>query len=65
MGLIKDPIGIDLIVGPSILTANDRDLISRAIANYKLTGKKLQKIERRKIVRPSMTLSTPKPKTLA
>jgi hypothetical protein len=27
------------VVGPSVLTENDRKLISEIIANYKLTGK--------------------------
>lgn len=39
MGLIKEPNGVDLIVGPSVLTDNDRKMISEIIANYKRTGK--------------------------
>jgi len=39
MGLIKEPKGVDLIVGPSVLTDQDRKMISEIIANYKLTGK--------------------------
>jgi hypothetical protein len=39
MGLIKEPKGVDLVVGPSVLKENDRKLISEIIANYKLTGK--------------------------
>ncbi len=39
MGLIKEPKGIDLIVGPSILTEQDRNMISAIIADYKRTGK--------------------------
>jgi hypothetical protein len=39
MGLIKEPKGVDLVVGPSVLTEQDRKLISEIIANYKLTGK--------------------------
>jgi hypothetical protein len=39
MGLIKEPKGVDLLVGPSILTEQDRKMISEIIANYKLTGK--------------------------
>ena len=39
MGLIKEPKGVDLLVGPSVLTEKDRKMISEIIANYKLTGK--------------------------
>jgi hypothetical protein len=39
MGLIKEPKGIDFVVGPSVLTEKDRQLISSAIADYKRTGK--------------------------
>ena len=39
MGLIKEPKGVDLIVGPSVLTDKDRQLISATIAAYKRTGK--------------------------
>ena len=39
MGLIKEPNGVDLIVGPSVLTDDDRKMISQIIANYKRTGK--------------------------
>ena len=39
MGHIKEPEGVDLIVGPSILTEQDRRMISEIIANYKRTGK--------------------------
>jgi hypothetical protein len=39
MGLIKEPKGVDLVVGPSVLTEQDRKMISEIIANYKLTGK--------------------------
>ena len=39
MGLISEPKGVDLIVGPSILTEKDRKIISEIIANYKKTGK--------------------------
>ena len=39
MGLIKEPIGIDFIIGPSVLTNQDRKMISDIIANYKQTGK--------------------------
>jgi hypothetical protein len=39
MGLIREPKGIDFIVGPSVLTDKDRKMISEIIANYKKTGK--------------------------
>lgn len=39
MGLIKEPKGVDLLVGPSVLTEQDKKIISEIIANYKLTGK--------------------------
>ena len=39
MGLIKEPKGIDLIVGPSIVTEQDKKMISKIIANYKKTRK--------------------------
>lgn len=39
MGLIKEPKGIDLVVGPSVLTEQERLLISQIIAAYKRTGK--------------------------
>ena len=51
MGLIKEPKGVDLLVGPSVLTEQDRKMISEIIANYKLTGKlpsKKKRIESRK-----------------
>jgi hypothetical protein len=39
MGLIKEPKGVDLIIGPSILTNKDKQFISSVIADYKMTGK--------------------------
>lgn len=39
MGLIKEPEGVDLVVVPSILTEQDRQMISKIIADYKRTGK--------------------------
>ena len=49
MGHIKEPVGVDFIVDPTPLTAEDRKMISEIIAYYKATGKKmpLQKSERR------------------
>ena len=46
MGLIKEPEGVDLIVGPSILTEHDKKMISDIIANYKKTRKLPVKISR-------------------
>ncbi len=37
MGYIKEPEGVDLIVAPSTFTAQDRQMISNIIANYKKT----------------------------
>lgn len=39
MGLIREPKGVDFIVGPSVLTDKDRIIISEIISNYKKTGK--------------------------
>jgi hypothetical protein len=39
MGLIKEPKGVDLLVGPSVLTEKDKQFISAVIADYKRTGK--------------------------
>ena len=46
MGLIKEPKGVDLIVGPSILTDKDKKMISEIIADYKKTGKLPSKTKR-------------------
>jgi hypothetical protein len=40
MGIIKEPKGVDLIIGPSKLTDRDKKIISDIIAEYKRTGKK-------------------------
>jgi hypothetical protein len=37
MGHIKEPVGVDLNVGPTALSAEDRQILSAAIAQYKLT----------------------------
>jgi hypothetical protein len=42
MGYIKEPAGIDFIVDPTPLTAEDRKRISEVIAYYKATGKKMR-----------------------
>ena len=39
MGHIKEPIGVDLVVGPSKLTEEDLKVISEIIAKFKKTGK--------------------------
>jgi hypothetical protein len=39
MGYIKEPKGVDFVVEPHIVTAEDRRIISEAIAYYKATGK--------------------------
>lgn len=54
MGHIKEPVGIDLNVGPMSLSAEDRQTLSAVIAQYKLTKEvpkskpKLAKITDRK-----------------
>ena len=39
MGYIKEPKGIDLVIGPSVLSEQDRKMISDIISIYKRTGK--------------------------
>jgi hypothetical protein len=39
MGYIKEPKGVDFVVEPHVVTAEDRKVISEAIAHYKATGK--------------------------
>jgi hypothetical protein len=39
MGYIKEPKGVDFVVGPHVITDEDRKIISEAIAHYKGTGK--------------------------
>jgi hypothetical protein len=41
MGHIKEPAGIDFVVDPTPVTAEDRKLISEVIAYYKASGKKV------------------------
>jgi len=38
MGYVKEPNNIDLVVAPSVLTAENKRTIARAIAQYKKTG---------------------------
>jgi hypothetical protein len=37
MGHIKEPVGVDLNIGPIALTSEDRQTLSAIIAQYKLT----------------------------
>lgn len=37
MGHIKEPVGVDLNVGPMVLSEEDRHVLSMVIAQYKLT----------------------------
>ena len=39
MGYIKEPKGVDFVVEPHVVTAEDKRTISEAIAHYKATGK--------------------------
>ncbi len=43
MGLISEPKDIDLVIGPSKLTKEDKQFISQIIADYKRTGKRPRK----------------------
>lgn len=63
MGLIKEPIGVDLVIGPSTLTDDDRKMISEAIANYKRTGNMPTKTPKTEISKQKTTLRTPKMNT--
>ena len=48
MAHIKEPIGIDLIVKPMVLSIEDRQLISSIIASYKETGEMPQNVQKAK-----------------
>jgi len=48
MGDIKKRAGIDLVVDPSPLTADDRKQIIEIIAYYKATGRKLSEKKNKK-----------------
>lgn len=41
MGYIKEPAGIDFVVDPTPLTTEERKKISKIIAYYKATGRKM------------------------
>ncbi|MDZ4810393.1 MAG: hypothetical protein SGI96_19320 [Bacteroidota bacterium] len=45
MGYVKEPKGVDLVIGPSVLTEQDKKMISEIIAHYKRTGKIPSKIK--------------------
>ena len=64
MGYIKEPKGVDLVIGPSVLTDQDRKMISQIIANYKRTGKLPSKTQRTGL-RERTTSRTPKKRVLA
>jgi hypothetical protein len=42
MGYIKEPAGIDFVVDPTPVTAEDKKRISEIITYYKTTGKKIR-----------------------
>jgi hypothetical protein len=43
MAHVREPEGVDLVVGPSILTEKDKLEISEAIARYKKSKRKTKK----------------------
>lgn len=53
MGYIKEPKGVDLIVGPSTLTEKEKKMISDIIVRYKLTGKKTRSSKLPERTKPS------------
>lgn len=76
MGHIKEPVGIDLNIGPMPFTAEDRQEISEIIARYKNTGelpspqrksrakKKLSTVAASQSVRTKAKVSKRKPAAL-
>jgi hypothetical protein len=50
MGIVREPKGVDLIVGPSKLTKEDLKIISDTIAAFKKTGK-IPRIKKRTVKR--------------
>ncbi len=62
MGYIKEPAGINFVVDPTPLTAEERKKISEVIAYYKATGKKLPL---QKLASKTRLSSTRKKKELA
>lgn len=63
MGIIKEPKGINFIVDPRPLTAEERKEISDVIAFYKATGKKMPKSA--KVIRRRTTRTKNNKKTTA
>ena len=59
MGHIKEPVGVDFVVDPTPLTAEDRKQISDIIAYYKATGRK-KPLPKSKKKRGSTTLTKKK-----
>ncbi|MEO8147393.1 MAG: hypothetical protein ABI723_07140 [Bacteroidia bacterium] len=57
MGFIKEPKGVDLVIGPSVLTEQDTKMISEIIVHYKRTGKTPNKTQRAEI-RKRITLQS-------
>lgn len=53
MGYIKEPKGVDFVVEPHVVTAEDRRIISEAIAYYKATGKYKRAPRPKKARRPA------------
>lgn len=50
MGYIKEPVGVDLEVGPMPLLAEDRQAISEIIDRYKKTGEMPTVLSKSKLV---------------
>lgn len=63
MEIIKEPKGINFIVDPRPLTAEERKEISDVIAFYKATGKKMPKSAQ--VIRRRTTRTKNKKKTTA
>ena len=59
MGYIKEPEGVDLIVGPMPFSAEDRQSVSDIIANYKSTGEIPVSTRKSKVVRRKKPTSKP------
>ena len=62
MGLIKEPKGINFIVDPKPLSAQDKKEISEIIAHYKATGKK---IKAQPVIKRRATRTKTKKETIA
>jgi hypothetical protein len=57
MGYIKEPKGVDFVVEPHVVTAEDRRIISEAIAHYKAKGK-FKRVPKPKKARRAVTKKT-------